>query len=55
MTLALPKSGLIGHPNVGTHYLADISVPPALYRRIGITVAPDMFATGRVREVPTPI
>ena len=55
MTLALPKSGLIGHPNVGTHYLADISVPPALYRRIGITVPPDMFATGRVREVPTPI
>ena len=52
MTLALPKSGLVGHPNVGDHYLADISVPPSLYDRIGITVPRDIFATGRVRELP---
>lgn len=55
MTLALPKTGLVGHPNVGDHYLADISVPPSLYVRIGIIVPLDMFATGRVREVPAPI
>ena len=55
MTLALPKSGLVGHPNVGCHYLADISVPPALYDRVGISVRADMFATGLVREVPAPV
>lgn len=44
MTLALPKEGLRA-PSVETHvgelYLADISVPPDLYRRfLGIEVGP---------------
>jgi NAD(P)H-hydrate epimerase len=41
MTLALPKLGLMNEaarPFVGSLYLADISVPPALYRRLGLEV-----------------
>ena len=41
MTLALPKIGLMeeaARPFVGELYLADISVPPDLYRRIGLEV-----------------
>ncbi len=41
LTLALPKIGLSKHeakPYVGRVYLADISVPPELYRRIGVEV-----------------
>jgi len=41
MTLALPKVGLMkesAHPYVGDLYLADISVPPQLYRKIGLEV-----------------
>lgn len=48
MTLALPKTGLLkpeAKRYVGDLYLADISVPPALYRRIGLEVGP-IFATG---------
>ena len=44
MTLALPKIGLqdaSGH--VGELYLADIGVPPDLYRRLGVEVGP-LFA-----------
>ena len=37
LTLALPKVGLIGAPSVGELYLADISVPPLVYERFGIT------------------
>jgi NAD(P)H-hydrate epimerase len=43
MTLALPKTGLFSvgvDANVGELYLADISVPPELYRRMGIDVGP---------------
>jgi NAD(P)H-hydrate epimerase len=43
MTLALPKSGLVlpvAKPYVGELYLADISVPPQLYTRLGIDVLP---------------
>ena len=39
VTLAAPKVGLqprITHPYVGDLYLADIGVPPALWRRVGI-------------------
>lgn len=39
MTLALPKTGLLepaARRLVGNLYLADISVPPELYRQIGI-------------------
>jgi len=46
MTLALPKSGLLSaqaRSVVGDLYLADISVPPDLYRELGLTVPP-LFA-----------
>jgi NAD(P)H-hydrate epimerase len=41
MTLALPKVGLMSesaHPYVGSLYLADISVPPELYRKMGLEI-----------------
>jgi NAD(P)H-hydrate epimerase len=38
MTLALPKVGLLGAPQVGELWLADISVPPAVYRAFGMEV-----------------
>jgi NAD(P)H-hydrate epimerase len=38
MTLALPKVGLLGAPQVGELWLADISVPPSVYRAFGIEV-----------------
>jgi NAD(P)H-hydrate epimerase len=43
LTLALPKTGLLApeaRPYVGELFLADISVPPELYRRIGLEVPP---------------
>lgn len=40
MTLALPKTGLRSAQQVGRLYLADISVPRALYDRMGIAVGP---------------
>jgi NAD(P)H-hydrate epimerase len=46
LTLALPKIGLLApsaRPLVGDLYLADIGVPPELYRRIGVEVGP-LFA-----------
>lgn len=49
LTLALPKTALGGDDAralSGDLYLADISVPPALYRRLGLEVAP-LFASGR--------
>ena len=42
LTLALPKAGLFDAPNVGELYLADISVPPLVYQRMGIAV-PELF------------
>jgi len=41
LTLALPKTGLLAaqaRPYVGELFLADIGVPPVLYRRLGIEV-----------------
>jgi len=38
MTLALPKVGLLGAPQVGELWLADISVPAAVYRAFGMEV-----------------
>lgn len=46
LTLALPKQGLMNRQSaryVGELYLADISVPPALYAKMGIAVPP-LFA-----------
>ena len=41
LTLALPKVGLRGHPAVGDLYVADISVPPAVYEAMNAGPAPD--------------
>jgi NAD(P)H-hydrate epimerase len=38
LTLALPKVGLLEAPSAGELYLADISVPPLVYQRMGIAV-----------------
>lgn len=53
LTLALPKTGLLAEaarPYVGELYLADISVPPALYRRIGVNV-PLLFAADSILRI----
>lgn len=51
LTLALPKTGLAQAPDVvGDLYLADISVPPVLYERMGIDVGP-LFAAGPVIDL----
>ncbi len=50
LTLALPKAGLLAPeaaPWVGELYLADISVPPELYARMGLEVGP-IFAEGEI-------
>lgn len=53
MTLALPKIGLFtpsGRERSGRLYLADLGLPAALYRRLGLTVdAP--FGAGRIVRV----
>jgi NAD(P)H-hydrate epimerase len=38
LTLALPKTGLFRL--AGDLYLADIGIPPELYARLGISLAP---------------
>lgn len=43
LTLALPKTGLLTDPAravIGDLFLADISVPPLLYQRMGLDVGP---------------
>jgi NAD(P)H-hydrate epimerase len=53
LTLALPKTGLLtaeAQPYVGDLSLADISVPPGLYRRLGIEV-PNLFANDTILKV----
>jgi NAD(P)H-hydrate epimerase len=50
LTLALPKVGLLVAPAqaaVGDLYVADISVPPQLYERLGLDVPP-IFAVDTV-------
>lgn len=47
MTLALPKTGLFepaAAPYVGEVWLADIGLPLALYRQLGLSVPPNLFA-----------
>ena len=54
MTLALPKTGLIDATDVvGDLYLADISVPPALYERMGLEVSA-LFQGGTVIRLNSP-
>ena len=53
LTLALPKTGLVtaqAQSYVGDLYLADISVPPELYRRLGIEV-PSLFESDTILKV----
>lgn len=53
MTLALPKTGLVAFeatPYVGQLYLADISVPPQLYTRLGIEL-PAIFIHDTIIKV----
>ena len=53
LTLALPKTGLLtaaARPYVGALYLADIGVPPELYRRMGIEVPP-LFSRDAIRKL----
>ena len=47
MTLALPKGGLRAAEPVGALYLADISVPPSVYRALGVQ-STDPFLDGPV-------
>jgi NAD(P)H-hydrate epimerase len=50
LTLALPKVGLLSAVEVGELWLADISVPPTVYRRFGLTVPP-LFGDDTLRLV----
>lgn len=54
LTLALPKAGLV-QPGawawVGELYLADISVPETVYRRIGLRIGP-LFSRADIVPVP---
>ena len=49
VTLALPKVGLSDQPVVGELYLADISVPPSVYDRLGTGPAPDFSSSPILR------
>ncbi len=42
MTLALPKTGLVGDA-VGDLWLADIGIPGEVYARVGVDVSPSLF------------
>jgi NAD(P)H-hydrate epimerase len=56
LTLALPKTGLLAPPArsvVGDLYLADISVPPALYRSLGLEIGP-LFTNDTIIPVGYP-
>lgn len=53
LTLALPKNGLLrpeAKTYVGNLFLADISVPPELYKRLGVKVGA-VFARGTIVEI----
>ena len=53
LTLALPKTGLqtsLAKSVIGDLYLADISVPPELYRHLGIEV-PNLFKSDTILKV----
>lgn len=51
LTLALPKTGLLLAPDhVGELYLADISVPRAVYDRFGI-MAPNLFSDDTIVRI----
>lgn len=52
LTLALPKLGLArARAHVGELYLADISVPPPVYERLGLRVPADLFAGSSIVRI----
>ncbi len=51
LTLALPKVGLVDCPSAGELFVADISVPPAIYDRWGLDVDPSFFRLGAIQPV----
>jgi NAD(P)H-hydrate epimerase len=53
LTLALPKTGLVGSPEVGELYLADISVPVRLYAEMGLET-PRLFDEGQLVRLVRP-
>jgi NAD(P)H-hydrate epimerase len=53
LTLALPKTGLVGAPEVGELYLADISVPRRVYAELGLRV-PTLFDRGPIVRLGRP-
>ncbi len=50
MTLGLVKTGLPGARQTGDLYLADISIPPAVYRQLGLTIPP-LFTRDTIIDV----
>jgi NAD(P)H-hydrate epimerase len=50
LTLALPKTGLVGAAQTGELYLADIGVPPSVYARLDLEV-PALFREHEVIRV----
>ena len=48
LTLAAPKTGLLEADTVGDLYLADISVPPAVYDAFGLEMPVDLFGQDTV-------
>ncbi|MGB3699954.1 MAG: hypothetical protein WA997_01675, partial [Anaerolineales bacterium] len=53
LTLALPKSGLLtpqAKDVAGELYLADISVPPELYRHLSVEV-PNLFEVDSILKI----
>ncbi len=53
LTLALPKEGLRGSPNVGELFVADISVPPSVYTTMGL-VETSPFASSPIVAIEKP-
>lgn len=54
LTLALPKSGLMtdeAAPYLGELWLADISLPPSLFRRLDVEVPVDLFHMGELVQL----
>jgi NAD(P)H-hydrate epimerase len=51
LTLAAPKTGLLGAHQVGELYLADISVPPAVYGVFDLEMPTDLFGEDTVVQL----
>ena len=51
LTLAMPKLGLRGRPEVGRLFVGDISVPASVYDAFGAAIPSTLFVDGPVLEV----